>query len=334
MGEAHDGEPARLVLVTGHAFGCQAFEGIFSSGAFLAGRVEVALMIGLADTRAQATVGYRSPGGLAAEQGVRYLSTSDGRLSSLAGAIGAARPDYLLVIGWSYLIGRDILALPARGSIGMHPTPLPAGRGQAPIPWTIINGLTTTALTVFFLVEAVDAGPVIAQYDLAVRDRETSASLFYRMGQAHFTAGCELGDLLGGGPVPSVVQDERLATRWPRRRPRDGEIRQTMTRAQIDRLVRAQLGPYPRAFVPDGGGRPLPVRALSEGERPGPADERPGPADGEPDPDNGRIPFQCRDGHVWLVPDGGTIGPDGGTTGPEDGTTGPDGESLPDAAGE
>ena len=51
--------PVRLVLVTGHAFGIRAFEGIFASSAFLDGNVTVSLLIGLDDSRAAATVGYR-----------------------------------------------------------------------------------------------------------------------------------------------------------------------------------------------------------------------------------------------------------------------------------
>src|SRR6266700_4279097 len=153
MTDRAENEPARLVLVSGHVFGLRAFEGIVSSPARLAGQIEVPLMIGLDESRAAHTVGYRSLAGLAAEQGARHVSTSDGRLGSLAGQIRAARPAYLLVIGWSHLIPDEILSIPAAiavrggagpggagpggsGCIGMHPTKLPGGRGQAPIPWT------------------------------------------------------------------------------------------------------------------------------------------------------------------------------------------------------
>ncbi|MCW2932455.1 MAG: hypothetical protein JWM19_3417 [Actinomycetia bacterium] len=286
-------DPVRLVLVTGHTFGTRAFEGIFSSAAFLDEKIRVGLMIGLDDSRSAATVGYQPLSWLAAEQGVPYIGTSDGRLSSLAGRIRDAGPAYLLVIGWSRLVGEDILSIPAAGCIGMHPTPLPLGRGQAPIPWTIIKGLKQTALSVFFLAAAADAGPVIAHYDLDVRDSETSASLFYRVGHAHFTAGLDLAERMGGGVVTARAQDEAAATRWPRRRPADGEIRDTMTAAEIGALVRALLGPYPRAFAWVAGER-VAVRGV----------ERPAPAAGRLDPDDGRrVPFRCSDGIVYLLRD-------------------------------
>ena len=292
--------PASLVLVTGHTFGMRAFEGIFSSPAFLDGRVEVRLMIGLDDARAGATVGYASLARLAAEQGVAYLGTSDGRLTSLAAEIRAAAPAYLLVIGWSRLIPPEVLAVPSQvaggpavaaggeyGCIGMHPTPLPHGRGQAPIPWTIIKGEQRTAVSVFFLEAGADTGPVIAQYGLAVHPRETAASLFYRVGHQHFTAGLELAEAMGRRTVPSRPQDPALATRWPKRRPADGEILASMTRAEIDALVRALRGPYPSAFVRTGAGESVPVREVR--------------ADG--DPESGVIRFRCLDGEALLIPE-------------------------------
>lgn len=288
-----EGDPVRLVLITGHTFGTRAFEGVFSSGAFLDGKVTVSLMIGLDDSRAAATVGFSPLNCLAAEQGVPYIGTFDGRLSSLAGRIRGVGPAYILVIGWSYLVGADILSIPSSGCIGMHPSPLPVGRGQAPIPWTIIKGLKQTALSVFFLTEAADAGPLIARYDLDVRENETSASLFYRIGHAHFMAGLDLAERIGGGVVPAGAQDEAAATRWPRRRPADGEIRDTMTAVEIDALVRALLGPYPRAFAWVDGER-VAVRGVERS----PLDAgRFGNGAGR------RVPFRCDDGLVYLVPD-------------------------------
>ena len=329
--------PVPLVLVTGHTFGVRAFEGIFSSRAFLDGRIGVPLMIGLDDSHAAGTVGYASLGRLAAEQGVPYISTSDGRLSSLAGQIRRARPVYILVIGWSHLVGEDILSIPApadgrqdgargpgwsSGCIGMHPTMLPTGRGQAPIPWTIIKGSEKTALSVFFLVAEADAGPLIAQYELDMRDGETSASLFYRIAHTHFTAGLELAERLGDGSVRARAQDEATATRWPRRRPKDGEILDTMTCREISLLVRALLGPYPRAFIwgaGEGGvGSDREGRVGSDWEgRVGAnaaggetekiairAVEPVADGDGKGDAGDGRrIRFRCRDGEVYLLRD-------------------------------
>jgi len=272
--------------VTGHAFGVRAFEGILSSRAFLAGQLEVPLAIGLDASRAGATVGYQSLEPLAAEHGLPFLSTSDGRLASLTGRIRDASPTFILVIGWSRLVADEVLAIPAGGCVGMHPTRLPDGRGQAPIPWTIIKGYRQTALTVFLLESDADTGPIIAQYELDLAERETAASLFYRMAHAHFTAGRDLAETLAGRSVRASAQADAAATRWPRRRPQDGQISPSMTGAEIDALVRALLGPYPRAFIV-ADGRPLPIRGVAAAAQ--------GLA--------GWVRYPCADGVVHLLPE-------------------------------
>jgi methionyl-tRNA formyltransferase len=299
----------RLVLVSGHAFGAAAFAGILSSDAFLEDQLEVSAAIGLREEKASKTVGYRSLAPLAAEHQVQYLDAPDGRLVSLAGLIRSIRPHYLLVIGWSSLVSPEVLRIPTEtaaverdglpvgvGCIGMHPTKLPEGRGQAPIPWTIIKGLNHTALSVFFLDEAADTGPVIAQYPVEVRPRETASSLFYKMEHAHFRAGVDLAADLAGRSVTGSKQDESEASVWPRRRPEDGELTSAMTCAEVDRQVRALLGPYPRAFVTCESSRisvrgvvplasPLSDRQLVQ------------------DADDSLLPFVCADGVVGLIRD-------------------------------
>lgn len=261
----------RLVFVTGHEFGAQALRGIVSSDASIEGLIEIGLAIGLDSKYCAGTVGYRHIGDLAEDSRIPFEETTDGTLRSLRKHIDSVEPDFIAVIGWSRLVDPGILKL-ARGTvqedargehshfggIGMHPTRLPLGRGQAPIPWTIIHGVNETALSVFLLTSEADAGPILQQYPLRVRARETAASLFYRFAQLHYQAGEELARALTGPVLVAHRQNEELATIWPRRRPSDGELRSSMSKDQVARTVRALLGPYPRAFI-SMGERRVPV---------------------------------------------------------------------------
>jgi len=67
-------------------------------------------------------------------------------------------PDVIFVAGWSFLIGKGILSMPKLGCIGQHPSLLPKHRGNAPIPWAILMGLTKTGTTLFYLSDNVDSG--------------------------------------------------------------------------------------------------------------------------------------------------------------------------------
>jgi methionyl-tRNA formyltransferase len=52
-------------------------------------------------------------------------------------------------------------------------------------------------------------------------------------------------------------QDDTKATYWEGRSPADGEIKQSMTIDEVDRLIRATTHPYPGAFYYDRDGEKL-----------------------------------------------------------------------------
>lgn len=287
--------PARLGFVTGHLFGRRALEGIASSTPFLDGVLDVPLIVTLDGPRRAGVVGSSGVDGIVPE--ARVLETSDGSLASCLQEIDDAALDYLVVVGWSRLVSPEVLgrfpSRPLTGSplvsvraVGMHPSPLPVGRGQAPIPWTIIKGLRRTALSVFGLEAAADAGAVVDRLGLVVRSRETAASLFNRHAHLHFLAGGRLAEYVASGQVLGSPQDDREASVWPRRRPRDSELDGSLTVVEADAHVRALLGPYPRAFVLVDGA-PFFVEATSLHER------RPSPA-------WSAVPYGFSDGTLTL----------------------------------
>ncbi|MFC4336906.1 methionyl-tRNA formyltransferase [Salininema proteolyticum] len=299
-------DSTRLALVTGHEFGRRAFEGILSSEEYLAGRLEAPVMIGLPSSRAGGTVGYRSIADLAEQEGSDFHEAGDGSLIGLSDVLSSHEPHFILVIGWSRLVHPEILALPeelhgrddgprrSAGCVGMHPTRLPDGRGQAPIPWTVIKGRRETALSVFFLEAQADTGPLIAQHGLEVRTGETASSLFHRFAQVHGEAGSALARQLAARSVPAETQADDDASRWPKRRPDDGRIDHMMSVGEVDRLVRALLGPYPRAFAPIEG-RNIPVRRVRR--------TVPGEASTVAEAAEDVVRFGCRDGVVELERD-------------------------------
>jgi methionyl-tRNA formyltransferase len=130
----------RVGFITGHQFGCRALAGIFSAEAYLSKQLEVPLVLGLAESHRSHTVGYESPEALAGESGAYFEDVVDGTLVASAALIDGLGLNHLLVVGWSRLVASEVLELPrgdaagAHRCIGMHPTPLPLGRGQAPIP--------------------------------------------------------------------------------------------------------------------------------------------------------------------------------------------------------
>jgi methionyl-tRNA formyltransferase len=255
--------PVRFILVTGHTFGRRALEGILSSDDSLKGNLECSLIIGLSESRKGATSGYFPISELADEWSIPFCNTEDGSLSTHETQIRDLRPHYILVIGWSRLVAASILDIPKQlfgydkaprntkgyGCIGMHPTKLPFGRGQAPIPGTILRGLKTSALSTFFLEDAVDAGEILAQDELDIRPRETGGSLFLNFADLHYHAAKRLAGFMAKRSIQSQPQNTSAATVWPKRRPTDSAIDPNQTMDEVDKLVRAVAGPYPHAYI-------------------------------------------------------------------------------------
>ena len=159
--------------------------------------------------------------------------------------------DWLFIIGWSQIAKPALLSAPRLGCIGIHPTLLPQGRGRAPIPWAILNGLTETGVTLFKLDAGVDTGPIVAQIVVPMSPDETATTLYDRVMDAHRILIGKAWPSFQNGTVTLTPQDSTKASVWPKRTPSVGEIRDTMSVAQVDRLVRATTRPYPGAFYDD-----------------------------------------------------------------------------------
>lgn len=198
---------------------------------------------------------------LAERHGVPLLKVRDLNHPNNVERLRAMSPDLLLVIGWTRLIGPEILKLPRLGCIGFHASLLPRYRGRAPVNWAIINGETETGNSMFFLDGGVDTGDLIAQRRIPIAASDTCATLYEKVAASAVEMLRENLPLLKEGRAPRTPQDHALATVMPRRRPEDGLIDWEKDSAALDRWVRALTHPYPGAFTQEGGRRVLVWRA-------------------------------------------------------------------------
>lgn len=162
--------------------------------------------------------------------------------------IAAYDPELLFVVGWSRLVERRVLDIPSVAALGMHPAPLPRGRGRAPIAWNLIKGLDTTALSLFHLVEEADAGDLVGQRPIDIGIDDDAASLYGTVVDAGRELIREYYPRLEGGEVPRVPQDDARATWWPKRVPEHGLIDWRQSPRTVYDWIRGQSHPYPGAY--------------------------------------------------------------------------------------
>jgi methionyl-tRNA formyltransferase len=157
-------------------------------------------------------------------------------------------PELLFVIGWSQLVDSEVLEIPSIAALGMHPAPLPRGRGRAPIAWSLIKGLDETALSFFNLVEKADAGDIIGQEPIPISIDDNATSLYQKVIKAGRRLIREYYPVFTDGTIPCVPQDNSNATWWPKRDPHHGLINWTQPPEKVYNWIRGQSRPYPGAF--------------------------------------------------------------------------------------
>jgi phosphoribosylglycinamide formyltransferase 1 len=82
--------------------------------------------------------------------------------------------------GYMHLLTPPFLARFDR-IVNIHPSLLPAFPGTTPIEDTLAAGATETGVTVHWVDEGVDTGPVITQEHVAIEDGDTAAALRERL---------------------------------------------------------------------------------------------------------------------------------------------------------
>tara|TARA_R110002074_G_scaffold189543_2_gene355384 strand:+ start:6460 stop:7128 length:669 start_codon:yes stop_codon:yes gene_type:complete len=81
--------------------------------------------------------------------------------------------DLVVETGVYNIISNEVLNKPKYGTIGFHESPLPEGRGHAPIQWAILNKKNNFTITLYKLDNGVDTGNIIYQYNIPIDNIDT-----------------------------------------------------------------------------------------------------------------------------------------------------------------
>ena len=95
--------------------------------------------------------------------------------------VRAAKPDLLLSAAHRYYLPMEVLSLASLGSVGLHPSLLPAYRGSWPLWWALHHGERNVGMSLFVLDEGIDTGDILAQAVERVRAGDTFEGLYERV---------------------------------------------------------------------------------------------------------------------------------------------------------
>lgn len=171
------------------------------------------------------------------------------KMASYKDKVNEFKPDFLLVIGWYYMLPKSIRDLAKKGCAGFHSSLLPKYRGGAPLVWAMTNGEKETGLSFFYLEEGIDEGDIIAQKKITIEEEDTIKTLIDKTTIEALSIIDEYIPKLVDGTAPKIPQDNSKATTVPQRSPEDGEIDWSWDSERIKNFIKAQTKPYPGAFT-------------------------------------------------------------------------------------
>ena len=166
-----------------------------------------------------------------------------------------------VVAAYGKLIPPDLLSLPRLGMVNVHASLLPKYRGAAPVHRAIINGDAETGVTIMQVVEALDAGDMLAKSARPIGPDETSEEVERALAEDGARLLLEVLDQIEGGTARAEPQDAAASTYAPRLTKEEGLIDWALTARQIHDRVRG-LYPWPHAYSVLNGERVILLKTM------------------------------------------------------------------------
>lgn len=125
--------------------------------------------------------------------------------------IKAYKPDILLSILGNQIFKKPIIDLAPEGCLNLHTALLPKYRGLMPTFWVLKNNEQKTGVSVFYVDEGIDSGPIIVQKEIEILDR-TQQELIQYTKKVGMEAIAESIDLIQNNNVKIIPNDASKMT--------------------------------------------------------------------------------------------------------------------------
>jgi len=186
---------------------------------------------------------------LAAEaEGVPVLQPARPTDAEFVSRVRALAPDVGVVVAYGHILKPDLLALPRRGMINLHPSLLPELRGPAPVEWAILNGLERTGVTIMLMDAGLDSGPILHQIPHHIDPEVTGGELSEHLSEMGAQALVEALALLETDGVKPRPQDHARASYAPKLTRETARISWSGPAERVARVIRG-LDPKPGAWT-------------------------------------------------------------------------------------
>lgn len=182
----------------------------------------------------------------ARDAGIEVLQPA--RAGDVTTRLTALQLDACAVVAYGQILPPGLLDVPAHGFVNLHFSVLPAWRGAAPVPASILHGDRESGVTCFVLDAGMDTGPVLAVRTTSIGPTETAGELTGRLAELGAPLLVDAVAGLVDGTLQPRPQDHTRATYARKITPADARIDWTLPAEHLQRVVRA-YNPVPGAHT-------------------------------------------------------------------------------------
>lgn len=186
---------------------------------------------------------------IAEEHQIPFYSSTDIKPADYETLLKKIKPDVAFAIGWRYLINKAAYSIPSKGTLILHDSLLPRYRGFAPMNWAIINGESKTGVTLFYIADGVDSGPIVDQLETTIERHDTAKTVDEKIIALYNRIILKNIEAIISGKAKKTEQNESEASYTCKRTPEDGRINWNKSAWEIYNLIRGLTHPFPGAFT-------------------------------------------------------------------------------------
>jgi methionyl-tRNA formyltransferase len=189
-------------------------------------------LLGLGDNAAAT-----NPLALAADRDIPAWLCGNASTPQVAALLRKERVDVVVVAFFNQLLKASLLQVPPLGAINLHPSPLPAYRGPAPLFWMFKDGVEDAALTFHRIAPGEDDGAILKRVDVAMPCGIAGEELIDDLAAA---AAAHIGDVVDrvARGDTGEAQEAGAATRAPRPSAHDVVVDGALPARRIFHFVR------------------------------------------------------------------------------------------------
>jgi len=188
----------------------------------------------------------------AVEHGIPVYQPQRIKEGQLNAVLNEHNPDLICVVAYGKILPEFILRYPKYGCINVHASILPKYRGSAPINWAIINGETTSGVTIMHMDIGCDTGDIISVEETPIKDDETAGELYDRLKVLGAELLIRTIDDIEAGKAQRTRQNDSLSTHAPMLSKSMAAINWNLNARDIVNHIRG-LNPWPIAYTSVNG---------------------------------------------------------------------------------